>query len=181
MRPASSLLQADVPALIATPWPASSGSGVHPTVPDRRAERHAQKEVGHAFASARRSPAARSRVSLRLNGRKLKFEPAARPFGFVEHAVAAAHHGAIAERPPRESQSRRDLSGVVLGDVQGQPGLTAGLNQIAEQAHSPTSASALCAADRSWSVSLRDDDRLRARRIERGRLIAIAGQPRRDS
>ena len=70
-------------------------------------------------------------VSETLKGRKLKFEPAAGAFRFVEDSVAAAQNTVLSPiGTPCEAETRRPSPLALLGNGDGQAGLAAGLDQV---------------------------------------------------
>src|SRR5262249_48914134 len=94
-------LEPDIPPLISpllrlqrqrTPSDRADGSTKRHALIEvgERSGRHHVHRGGHRLAEAERQ--------------EIEVQTPARPFGLVEDAVAAAHHGPIAERPPREAK-----------------------------------------------------------------------------
>ena len=124
------LLNADVPALVVTHSRLQRQRvPVHGS--HRRAKWRSEIEIGqgprrhdvrsrrHAFAQAERN--------------EVEIQAPARAFRFVKDAIAATKHGALAERPPRQTNTRRKLPRVVGRDGERHARLTAGLDQIAKE------------------------------------------------
>ena len=125
------LLDAEIPVLVVA-HPHVRVFGSQPDGGVRRPQRRAQIEIGQRPVG--NHAAIVQRAVLQQERRHEKVHAAVRVLAFIEDAVAAAQHRGLTHRTPRETEARRDLPLVGIGDGVRQARFRTGLDQVLQVA-----------------------------------------------